>query len=182
MCASDSALCSRAHESLCRSISDWGCGVPGAGACDLPRAAVHVSTHHPRVSERSVDCRKLHAMIELDVRNSRLKDFYDVWFMANTWTFQLDSLRSAIALSFQRRGSVLPNEIPFSLTDEFLTDFQKMLQWKAFVGRLGPGDKAPSLAEVGAVLRTFLLPCFSSQPETAVREWTPNVGWHESGR
>jgi predicted nucleotidyltransferase component of viral defense system len=52
---------------------------------------------------------KLHAMVELDIRNSRMKDFYDVWFMANTWTFQLDSLRSAIALSFHRRGSVLPN-------------------------------------------------------------------------
>jgi predicted nucleotidyltransferase component of viral defense system len=30
---------------------------------------------------------KLHAMVELDIRNSRMKDFYDIWFMANTWTF-----------------------------------------------------------------------------------------------
>ncbi len=125
---------------------------------------------------------KLHAMVELDIRNSRMKDFYDVWFMANTWTFQLGSLRSAIKVSFQRRGSALPSEIPFALTDEFLTDSRKMLQWKAFAGRLNPGDEAPSLAEVGAVLRAFLLPCFSPQPETAAQEWTPKVGWHESSR
>ena len=123
---------------------------------------------------------KLHAMVALDIRNSRMKDCYDVWFMANTWTFQLSSLRSAIAVSFQRRRSALPNELPFALTDEFLTDAQKMLQWKAFARRLNPGDNAPSLAEIGAVLRAFLLPCLSSQTDITAQEWIPNLGWHES--
>jgi hypothetical protein len=67
--------------------------------------------------------------------------------------------RSAITLSFQRRGSPLPNGVPFALTDEFLTDAQKMQQWKAFAGRLNAGDKALTLAEVGTVLRAFLVPC-----------------------
>ena len=125
---------------------------------------------------------KLHAMVALDIRNSRMKDFYDVWFMANTWTFQLSSLRSAIAVSFQRRGSALPNKLPFALTDEFLTDPQKILQWKAFARRLNPGDNAPSLAEIGAVLRAFLLPCLSSQTDITAQEWIPNLGWHESSR
>jgi predicted nucleotidyltransferase component of viral defense system len=58
---------------------------------------------------------KLHAMVELNIRNSRMKDFYDIWFMANTWPFRLESLRSAITLSFQRRGSTLPNGVPFAL-------------------------------------------------------------------
>src|ERR1700731_5207473 len=56
---------------------------------------------------------KFQAMILLDIRNSRMKDFYDIWFIANTWTFTLKSLRSAIALSFQRRGSPPPDGIPF---------------------------------------------------------------------
>jgi hypothetical protein len=92
---------------------------------------------------------KLHAMVQLDIRNSRMKDSYDIWFMANTWSFRLESLRSAIAFSFERRGSAMPNGVPFALTDEFLTDAQKVLQWNAFAGRLNAGDKAPSLAEVG---------------------------------
>ena len=48
--------------------------------------------------------------------------------MANTWAFRLESCGSnAIALSFQRRGSLpMPNGVPFALTDEFLTDSQKM--------------------------------------------------------
>ena len=44
---------------------------------------------------------KFHAMVVLDIRNSRMKDFYDVWLMASTWTFQMASLRSAIFISFE---------------------------------------------------------------------------------
>ena len=122
---------------------------------------------------------KLHAMVQLDIRNSRMKDFYDIWFMANAWTFKLESLRNAIALSFQRRGSAMPHGVPFALTDEFLTDSQKMQLWKAFAGRLNAGDKALTLAEVGAVLRAFLVPCLSSANDAA-QVWTPIIGWHES--
>jgi predicted nucleotidyltransferase component of viral defense system len=49
---------------------------------------------------------KFHAMVVLDIRNSRMKDFYDVWLMARTWTFEMASLRSAILASFERlKGS-----------------------------------------------------------------------------
>jgi predicted nucleotidyltransferase component of viral defense system len=48
---------------------------------------------------------KLNAMVVLDIRNSRMKDFYDIWFMANTWTFEIATLRDAIRASFERRGA-----------------------------------------------------------------------------
>jgi hypothetical protein len=88
-------------------------------------------------------------------------------------------LPNAIALSFQRRGSAMPNGVPFALTDEFLTDSQKMQLWKAFAGRLNAGDKVLTLGEVGAVLRAFLVPCLSSETDTS-QVWTPTIGWHES--
>jgi predicted nucleotidyltransferase component of viral defense system len=56
---------------------------------------------------------KFHAMVMLDIRNSRMKDFYDVWLMANTWTFDMASLRTTILTSFERRGSPIPEAIPF---------------------------------------------------------------------
>ena len=122
---------------------------------------------------------KFHAMVVLDIRNSRMKDFYDVWLMANTWTFDMASLHSAIIASFERRGSKIPTEVPFALTEEFLNDPQKKQQWAAFMSRLNPADKAPSLAEVGAILRAFLLPCISddSLTKTKIRSWTTNQGW-----
>jgi predicted nucleotidyltransferase component of viral defense system len=122
---------------------------------------------------------KFHAMVVLDIRNSRMKDFYDIWFMANTWTFDMASLRKAILTSFERRGSTIPKAVPFALTDDFLNDSQKKQQWSAFVSRLNTGAKAPSLEEVGAVLRSFLLPCVSGESlaEADVRSWIPSQHW-----
>jgi hypothetical protein len=121
---------------------------------------------------------KFHAMVVLDIRNSSMKDFYDVWFMASTWTFEMASLRKAIVTSFERRGSTIPTAVPFALTDDFLDDPQKKQQWSAFVSRLNPTDKAPSLEEVGALLHSFLLPCvFGKSPIMLEgRRWTPDLG------
>ena len=123
---------------------------------------------------------KFQAMVVLDISNSRMKDFYDIWFMANTWTFDMASLRKAIHASFERRGSTIPTGTPFALTEEFLNDPQKKQQWAAFVSRLNPGNKVPSFEEVGAMLRTFLLPCISgsslTQPD--IRTWTPDRHWN----
>jgi predicted nucleotidyltransferase component of viral defense system len=121
---------------------------------------------------------KLHAMVDLDIRNSRMKDFYDIWFMANTWDFEQRLLHSAIAFSFERRRMALPRDVPFALTEEFLSDPQKTKQWKAFLERLGSRKEAAlSLVEVGEMLRAFLLPCLLPPTDSALAHWTPNVGW-----
>ena len=122
---------------------------------------------------------KFHAMVVLDIRNSRMKDFYDVWFMASAWTFDMASLRKAIVTSFERRRSTIPTAVPFALTDDFLNDPQKKQQWSAFVSRLNPTDKAPSLEEMGALLHSFLLPCVFAKSPTMPedRRWTPALGW-----
>jgi hypothetical protein len=124
---------------------------------------------------------KFHAMVVLDIRNSRMKDFYDIWFMSNTWTFDMAPLRNAIVASFERRGSTVPTGIPFALTADFLNDPQKKRQWAAFASRLASEDTIPSLEEVGVILRAFLLPCISAkspaQPEN--NHWTPSLGWSQ---
>lgn len=124
---------------------------------------------------------KFHAMVVLDIRNSRMKDFYDVWFMANTWSFNMSSLHRAIAIAFERRRSAMPEGVPFALTDEFLTDPDKMRQWKAFVSRLDPESRNLSLQQVGEVLRAFLLPCISElPPKSADTHWSRSAGWTAS--
>ena len=122
---------------------------------------------------------KFHAMVVLDIRNSRMKDFYDIWFMANTWEFEMESLQKAIEFSFKRRGTSVPEDIPFALTDGFWGDLQKKTQWNAFVNRLDAGEERPTLAEVGVVLRSFLLQCTSKQSrQEAGTHWNPTRHWH----
>ena len=106
-------------------------------------------------------------MVALDIRNSRMKDFYDIWFMANTWEFEMKPV---------------PEDIPFALTDGFLDDGQKKVQWTAFVNRLDAGEERPTLAEVGAVIRSFLLPCISKESEQeSGTHWNPTHHWHCKG-
>jgi len=123
---------------------------------------------------------KFHAMVVLDIRNSRMKDFYDVWLMASTWIFDMASLRSAIIASFERRRSKIPTEVPLALTEEFLNDPQKKKEWAAFVSRLNSESPAPSLQEVGSVLRDFLLPCISvgSSLRPELNHWDPSLRWN----
>ena len=124
---------------------------------------------------------KLIAMVVLDIRNSHMKDFYDIWFMANTWTFEMATLRNSILASFERRGLAIPSDVPFALTEEFLGDPQKKQQWNAFVSRLYPGSDSTSLEEVGALLRAFVLPCILPAPtaNSTARHWTPSLHWSE---
>jgi len=57
---------------------------------------------------------KLHAMVVLDIRNSRMKDFYDLWYLARTQSFDLSTLRGAVEATFDRRATAVPTEIPAS--------------------------------------------------------------------
>lgn len=139
----------------------------------LPLAAPRIRAY-PR---ESVIAEKLHAMVELGIRNTRMKDFYDIWFMATTWDFELEELNQAIQSSFQRRGLDVPHSLPFALTPDFMNDVQKRQQWVGFINRLSPRDKAPSLEEVGALLRAFLAPCFSVSGTTTALYWTTNLRW-----
>jgi Nucleotidyl transferase AbiEii toxin, Type IV TA system len=115
---------------------------------------------------------KFHAMVELDIRNSRMKDFYDIWFLASNWTFDMGTLRKAIIATFDRRDSEVPKDVPFALTEGFLGDSQKKQQWTAFINRLDLASEAPSLEDVGALLQAFLLPCISRK-STDAQWWAP---------
>jgi hypothetical protein len=134
---------------------------------------------HPR---EAAIAEKFNAMVVLDIRNSRMKDFYDIWFMANTWTFAMETLRAAIRASFEQRGVPIPQDVPFVFTEEFLGDPQKKRQWDAFVSRLYPGSNTPSLEEVCTLLRAFLLPCILSDFASGLedRQWAPSHHWNEN--
>ncbi len=90
----------------------------------------------------SVVAEKFHAMVALGQPNSRMKDFFDVWFLSRRFDFSGDSLAGAIAATFKRRATDVPAE-PLALSDAFATDADKIVQWNAFVHRLHLGDRAP---------------------------------------
>lgn len=75
---------------------------------------------------------KFHAMVVLDIANTRMKDFYDVWLLATTADLKKTILAEAIRQTFERRRTEIPDNIPIALTSAFTEDETKNKQWQAF--------------------------------------------------
>ncbi len=129
---------------------------PDIEEIDLP-VLLDLPTPHLRAYAReTVIAEKFQAMVAFGRANSRMKDFYDVWVLAKSYDFNDDRLARAIAATFDRRGTPLPDVLPDALTAEFARDEGKHRQWSAFSAELaiatGPFE--------GVIedLATFLMP------------------------
>ena len=124
----------------------------------------------------TVIAEKLEAMIKLGIANSRMKDFYDIWTIAQLFNFDGTTLQSAIQRTFEHRNTAIPAETPLALTDEFATDSQKQQQWKAFLNRTGLGVEE-DLTGVITFIAGFVLP-----PLRALSQRMPfNETWPAGG-
>jgi Nucleotidyl transferase AbiEii toxin, Type IV TA system len=104
----------------------------------------------------TVIAEKFQAVVALDLANSRLKDFYDIWIFAQTYDFKDGRLAQAIAATFAQRKTEIPTEWPDGLTAAFATDPTKQKQWAGFVEEVAvnPG----TLSEIIEDLSAFLMP------------------------
>jgi hypothetical protein len=83
----------------------------------------------------TVIAEKFQAMIFLADFNSRMKDFYDVYKMLEADDFDENILKDAIIASFKNRNTpYTENHILF--TDEFATDKNRNMMWKAFLKKI----------------------------------------------
>lgn len=101
---------------------------------------------------------KFEAMVSLDMANSRMKDFYDIYFLITHRTFDEPNIQRAIEETFKRRKTKLPEEKPVALTEAFFTDKDKLNQWKAFSEKLAEEEKPEDLAAVILEIDRFIWP------------------------
>jgi predicted nucleotidyltransferase component of viral defense system len=128
----------------------------------------------------TVVAEKLEAMVSLGMRNSRMKDFFDLWAIANTFSFEGEVLARAVSSTFTQRCTPFPAEPPVALTDEFTNDAGKQAQWRAFLNRTAIAFAPAPLSELVAFLRTFALPLVEQDAtrKLAQARWTPGGPWH----
>ena len=67
----------------------------------------------------TVVAEKTEAIVSLGIGNTRMKDFHDLWMIAQTLTFEFGTLTDAIQQTFERRRTSLPEQLPVGLS-EFL--------------------------------------------------------------
>lgn len=104
---------------------------------DVPRVLVY--------PKYTVVAEKFQVMVAKGLLNSRLKDYYDLWLLAERFEFERDVLADAIKRTFDRRETEIPQEIPEALTAVFWGDSGKQAQWNAFLRKLGAAPKPDSL-------------------------------------
>lgn len=125
----------------------------------------------------TVVAEKFEAMISIGPRNTRMKDFHDLWFLSRRFDFDGSVLHQAITATFQRRGTTLGGELlPFTST--YMNDADRQVQWRGFLSRNAlktPPDQFPKLMDL---LREFVAPALN--PNT--RHWHAGKGWAASGR
>ncbi|MFH3479059.1 nucleotidyl transferase AbiEii/AbiGii toxin family protein [Xanthobacter variabilis] len=124
----------------------------------------------------TVVAEKFQALVLLGIANSRLKDFYDLWLIAQTFEFDRASLAEAVRQTFARRVTMLPTEKPIGLSGAYVEAWGR--QWRAFLGRERMASAPTDLAVVVSDLAGFLLPLIA--PAERDERWKPGEGWRTS--
>lgn len=125
----------------------------------------------------TVVAEKLEALVSLGIRNSRMKDFFDLWVMAKSFAFDGAVLADAIRATFSRRQTAIPTETPVALTPDFTNDAAKQAQWRGFLKRTSLALAPEPLPNLLAYIAGFAMPVLE-----AVRDGKPFVmNWPAGG-
>ena len=92
---------------------------PAAQEAEMPTLLAMPAAKLLMYPRETVVAEKCQAMVKLGLANSRVKDFYDLWYLATHFDFDGVLLTEAIAATFQRRETELPSEVPLGLTSAY---------------------------------------------------------------
>jgi predicted nucleotidyltransferase component of viral defense system len=122
---------------------------------------------------------KFQAMVELDVANSRMKDFYDIWACSRHLAFDGAVFANSLTATFERRGTPLPVDVPTSLTAQYFESEARQRQWQAFVRRIGEPELAGQFADVVGKVAAFVMPpaIAAGQAEAFRSRWPAGGPW-----
>ena len=112
-------------------------------------------------TRESAIAEKFEAMAKLGVANSRMKDYYDIYYLSNSYNFEGNVLQLAIQSTFKRRGTSIPKVIPAGLSDDFCKADDVQFRWKGFLKRLGLKDVTDDFYIIVNEIRKLLLPVVS---------------------
>jgi len=127
----------------------------------------------------AVIAEKLHALVVIGERNTRVKDVYDLYVLAGQFSFDGAQLARAIAATFERRGTPITAAIPAALAPRYFADGARAEQWRAYLTRNGLPGAPGDLAVVGEQVQAFLRPLWSALAEgrAFALAWSPAGPW-----
>lgn len=132
-------------------------------------------------SKESVVAEKFEAIVKLGIANSRMKDFYDLWALANRFRFESTTLAAAIEATFQTRRTTLPVSAPLAFTADFYDLSSKQTQWEALLQKSGLKAES-SLRDVIETIAAFVMPIVLGilRKDAQTGTWKPGGPWERS--
>ena len=111
---------------------------------------------------------KIDAILSLMEFSSRMKDYYDIYYLANKFDFDGATLTEALRKTFENRGHTFTAE-QFEQVMAFDSDDAMQKKWKAFVRKID--TKTDDYSTVLKVIKNFLVqPFLSAIKETEFTE------------
>lgn len=101
-------------------------------------------------SVETVIAEKLQTMVDRYVRNSRMKDFYDVWSLLEAHEFDAELLKDAIEATFINRNTPI-DRLSSIFEEGYLNDSAMNSRWQAYVRKTK--FIAPPFPEVMALIK-----------------------------
>jgi hypothetical protein len=146
------------------------------GLLDFPTPQLLVYPLYSMISE------KYQIMVKMGMANSRMKDYYDLWTISRHSDIDGKLLSTAIAATFEKRGTLIPSDIPLALDDQFPGDRLKHMQWAAFIKRIDATEPIPALKDVVIVLKKLLIPPAIAlvNGEPFPKTWKAGKDWSEN--
>lgn len=145
----------------------------------LPSLAAPRLRAYPR--EAAV-AEKFEAMVKLDTRNSRMKDFHDLWALSGAFAFEGASLQRSLSACFERRGTPWTEELPRALSPAFYSMPELAERWRRYRAS-GSILVAPPAAfeEIGGRIIAFLSPLRGAivQGRNFDQGWNPGGRWEQ---
>ncbi len=118
---------------------------------------------------------KIDAILSLMEFSSRMKDYYDIYYLANKFDFDGATLTEALRKTFENRGHTFTAE-QFEQVMAFDSDDAMQKKWKAFVRKID--TKTDDYSTVLKTIKTFLIKPFTAAVvcKEFNEKWSANNG------
>lgn len=114
---------------------------------------------------------KFEAMVKLKQINSRMKDFYDIWFISHQCKISPDRLIEAIKFTFKQHGTELSEPID-AFSEKFISSHQPM--WTAFCKAIKQENVPESFQEIVNEVKMFFEPIIKTILNDNDNTWKPS--------
>ena len=173
------AHCGTAHLMLQIDLGFGDAVWPAPKSCSYPTLLDFPAPEVFAYPREAVVAEKLEALVVLGDRNSRIKDFFDLYHLATRFEFDRADLAEAVRRTFARRQTPIPLDEPIGLTPAYWQNPSRPAQVRAFARRAGitlPGVPAEEFANLlGAFLGPILDDLRRVEPRSGT--WKPGGPW-----